>query len=119
MPQYPLLVDSRWFQDMTAYGLTPADAAASASVREPTARKWLGRYPVGGEAARAYASSRPGSSRRRISAFKALAVIALRLRRLTQARIAASLACSAATVNCVLRRAGLAKLSSLQPAEPV
>jgi hypothetical protein len=79
-------------------------------VSEPAARKWLGRYLVGGEAALTDASSRPASSRRRISASKALAIIALRLRRLTQARIAASLAFSAVTVSCVLRRAGLAEL---------
>jgi transposase InsO family protein len=106
-------------QDMTAHGLTPAAAAAAAGVSEPTARKWLGRYLAGGQPAMADASSRPASSPRRISESKALAVVELRRRRLTQARIAASLALSEATVSRVLRRAGLSKLSSLQPVEPV
>jgi transposase InsO family protein len=106
-------------QHMTVHRLTPADAAAAAGVSAPTARKWLGRYLAGGEAALADASSRPASSPRRISESKALAVVELRHRRLTQARIAASLALCEATVSRVLRRAGLSKLSSMQPVEPV
>jgi transposase InsO family protein len=106
-------------QQMTRDGLTPADAAAAAGVSEPTTRKWLGRFLVGGEAALGDASSRPARSPRRISEAKALAIVELRRRRLTQARIAASLGVSEATVSRVLRRAGLSKLSSLQPAEPV
>jgi transposase InsO family protein len=71
------------------------------------------------EAALADASSRPASSPRCISESKALAIVELRRRRLTQARIAASLGVSEATVSRVLRRAGLSKLSQLQPAESV
>ena len=104
---------------MTQDSLTPGDAAAAAGVSEPTARKWLGRYLAGGESALVDASSRPASSPRRISESKALAIVELRRRRLTQARIAASLGVSEATVSRVLRRAGLSKLSALQPAEPV
>jgi transposase InsO family protein len=104
---------------MTQHRLTPADAAAAAGVSEPTARKWLGRFLAGGEAALAAASSRPAVSPRRISESRALAVVELRRRRLTQARIATSLGLSEATVSRVLRRAGLSKLSSLQPVEPV
>ena len=106
-------------RNMTEFGLTPADAGASVGVSPPTARKWLGRYLAGGEAALADASSRPASSPRCISESKALAIVELRRRRLTQARIAASLGVSEATVSRVLRRAGLSKLSQLQPAEPV
>ena len=104
---------------MTQEALTPAEAAAAAGVSAPTARKWLGRFLAGGEAALADASSRPAVSPRRISDSRALAVVELRRRRLTQARIACSLGLSEATVSRVLRRAGLSKLSSLQPAEPV
>jgi transposase InsO family protein len=106
-------------RQMTRDGLTPADAASAAGVSEPTARKWLGRFLVGGEAALSDASSRPARSPRRISEAKALAVVELRRRRLTQSRIAASLGVSEATVGRVLRRAGLSRLSSLQPVEPV
>jgi transposase InsO family protein len=106
-------------RDITENRLAPADAAAAAGVSEPTARKWLGRYLAAGEAALADASSRPASSPRRISESKALAIVELRRRRLTQSRIATSLGVSQATVGRVLRRAGLSKLSALQPAEPV
>ncbi len=106
-------------RQMTQDSLTPADAAAAAGVSEPTARKWLGRFLAGGEPALADASSRPAVSPRRISASKALAIVELRRRRLTQARIAGSLGVSEATVSRVLRRAGLSKLSALQPVEPV
>lgn len=104
---------------MTERRLSAADAAKAAGVSEPTARKWLGRYLVGGESALFDASSRPRHSPARISESKALAVVELRRRRLTQARIATSLGVSEATVSRVLRRAGLSKLSDLQPAEPV
>ena len=104
---------------MTEQALTPAAAALAAGVSAPTARKWLGRYLVGGKAALADASSRPASSPRRISESKALAIVELRKRRLTQARIASSLGLSEATVSRVLRRAGLSKLSGLEPVEPV
>lgn len=104
---------------MTEHALTPARAAAAAGVSEPTARKWLGRFLASGEAALADMSSRPAVSPRRISESKALAIVELRRRRLTQARIAASLGVSEATVSRVLRRVGLSKLSALQPAEPV
>jgi transposase InsO family protein len=104
---------------MTDHRFAPAEAAAAAGVSEPTARKWLGRYLVGGEPALADASSRPRHSPRGISEAKALAIVELRRRRLTQARIAASLGVSEATVSRVLRRAGLSKLANLQPVEPV
>ena len=104
---------------MTEHRLTLADAAAAAGVSNQTARKWHGRFLAGGERALVDASSRPLHSPNRISQSKALAIVELRRRRLTQARIAASLGVSEATVSRVLRRAGLSKLSDLQPVEPV
>jgi len=104
---------------MTQDSLKPAEAAVLAGVSEPTARKWLGRFLANGEAALSDASSRPAHSPRRISESTALAIVELRRRRLTQARIATSLGVSEATVSRVLRRAGLSKLSALQPTEPV
>jgi transposase InsO family protein len=106
-------------RQMTQDSLTPAAAAAAAGVSEPTARKWLGRFLAGGEAALCDASSRPARSPRRISESKALAIVELRRRRLTQSRIATSLGVSDATVSRVVRRAGLSKLANLQPVEPV
>lgn len=106
-------------RQMTELHFPVARAAATAGVSEPTARKWLGRYLAGGEAALRDASSRPARSPRAINSSTALAIVELRRRRLTQARIAASLGVSEATVSRVLRRAGLSKWSDLQPAEPV
>ncbi len=64
------------------------------------------------------ARSRPAVRPRRISESRALGIVELRRRRLTQARIATNLGLSEATVSRVLRRAGLLKLSSLQHAAP-
>jgi transposase InsO family protein len=64
-------------------------------------------------------SSRPKHSPRTISPEKALAIVELRRRRLTHARIAASLGVSESTVGRVLRRAGLSRLRDLEPSEPV
>lgn len=100
-------------------GFSPAQAAREAGVSEPTARKWWGRYLVQGEAGLHDRSSRPNKSPRTIEPQKALAIIELRRRRLTQARIAASLGVSPSTVGRVLRRAGLSRLRDLEPAEPV
>lgn len=88
-------------------------------VSEPTARKWLGRFLAGGEPALADASSRPLRSPRSIAPATALLIVELRRRRMLQARIAASVGVSVATVSRVLARAGLSRLSDLEPAEPV
>lgn len=106
-------------QDMTQRGLSPVCAGAAHGVSAPTARKWLGRYLAQGESALVDASSRPQVSPRSIEPGKALAIVELRQRRLTQARIAAALGVSKSTVSRVLARAGLSRLADLQPAEPV
>jgi transposase InsO family protein len=100
-------------------GLTEAAVAREAGVSTPTARKWLGRYLAEGEAGLVDRSSRPKHSPRAISSQTALAIVELRRRRLTQARIASSLGVSGSTVGRVLRRAGLSKLRDLEPSEPV
>jgi transposase InsO family protein len=100
-------------------GLTPTEAAAEAGVSQATGRKWLGRFLAEGESGLHDRSSRPRSSPRAIAAGKALAIVELRRRRLTQARIAASLGVSVSTVSRVLARAGLSKLRDLEPAEPI
>ena len=105
-------------RDMTG-GLNPVAAGLAHGVSAPTARKWLGRYLVHGEVGLVERSSRPAFSPRAISASKALAIVELRGRRLTQARIAASLGISESTVSRVLARAGLSRLADLDPVEPV
>jgi len=104
---------------ITQGGLTPAEAAAEAGVSPPTARKWLARYLAHGAAGLADRSSRPRCSPKAISPGRAMAVVELRRRRLTQGRIAASLGLSKSTVSRVLARAGLSRLSDLEPAQPV
>ena len=106
-------------QDITQRGLSPVCAGAAHGVSAPTARKWLGRYLAQGESALVDASSRPQVSPRSIEPGKALAIVELRQRRLTQARIAAALGVSKSTVSRVLARAGLSRMADLQPAEPV
>jgi len=106
-------------RDMTERGLSPAAAGSAHGVSAPTARKWLGRYLAEGEAGLRDRSSRPAKSPRAIAPATALAIRELRLRRLTQARIAASLGVSKSTVGRVLARAGLSRLRDLEPSEPV
>lgn len=106
-------------RDIVERGLTPCAAAAAHSVSAPTARKWLGRFLAGGCGALADASSRPAHSPRAIAPGKALSIVELRRRRLTQARIAQSLGLSKSTVGRVLARAGLSRLSDLDPAPSI
>jgi transposase InsO family protein len=96
-----------------------ARAARSHGVTDKTARKWLARYLAVGQSGLLDASSRPAHSPRSIDPAKALAIVELRKRRLTQARIAQALGVSKSTVGRVLKRAGLSLLSDLEPAEPL
>jgi transposase InsO family protein len=105
--------------EMIGDGANASLAASRHGVTPPTARKWLGRYQAGGEPALADASSRPAHSPRAIEPGKALLILELRHRRMLQRQIARSVGVSEATVSRVLRRAGLSKLSDLQPTEPV
>ena len=106
-------------EDITERGLSPCAAAATHGVTAPTARKWLGRYLAHGVVGLADRSSRPALSPRAIPAGKALAIVELRRKRLTQARIAWALGVAISTVSRVLRRAGLSHLRDLEPAEPI
>jgi len=106
-------------QDITQRGLSVPEAASAHGVTQPTARKWLGRFLAHGVDGLKDKSSRPARSPGAIDRSKALAIVELRRRRLLQSRIATSLGVSASTVSRVLRRAGLSKLSDLDPKEPV
>jgi transposase InsO family protein len=106
-------------RDLVERVLTPCAAAAAQGVSTPTVRKWLGRFLAQGEAGLADRSSRPRRHPRAIASTKALAIVELRRRRLTQGRIAASLRVSKSTVGRVLARAGLSRLRDLEPSEPV
>lgn len=99
--------------------MSAVEAALRYGVSAPTARKWLGRYLAGGESALADASSRPRCSPRAIAPATALLIVELRRRRRLQSWIARSVGVSASTVSRVLARAGLSRLSDLDPVEPV
>lgn len=100
-------------------GFTRSAVAGELGVSEPTVGKWLGRYLAEGDTGLLDRSSRPRHSPRTIAPQKALAIVELRRRRLVQARIAASVGVSPSTVSRVLQRAGLSKLSDLEPSAPV
>ncbi len=106
-------------QDITRRGFCVCEAGQAYGVSAPTVRKWLGRYLALGETGLVDASCRPRCSPRAIEPAKALAILELRHKRLTQARIAAALGLSKSTVGRVLARVGLSRLGDLQPAEPV
>ncbi|WP_145926199.1 IS481 family transposase [Bordetella pertussis] len=106
-------------QQLIAHQVCVPEAARAYGVTAPTVRKWLGRFLAQGQAGLADASSRPTVSPRAIAPAKALAIVELRRKRLTQARIAHALGVSASTVSRVLARAGLSHLADLEPAEPV
>ncbi len=105
-------------RDMVEQGMPPVMAAEVHGVSAPTARKWLGRFLAQGPAGLRDASSRPRVSPRAIAPERASAVVELRRRRLTQARIARSLGISDSTVSRVLTRAGLSRWRDLEPSEP-
>ena len=105
--------------DITERGMSATEAASRHGVTAPTARKWLGRYLAAGEAGLADASSRPKRSPRALGPAKALLIVELRRRRMVQARIARSVGVSESSVSRVLARAGLSRLSDLEPAVPV
>jgi transposase InsO family protein len=104
---------------ITEGGLTPPEAAAEVGVSAPTGRKWYGRYLAQGQAGLCDRTSRPKISPRQLDPAKALAIVELRHRRLTQARIATSLGVSKSSVGRVLAKAGLSRLSNLEPSAPV
>ncbi|SUV88184.1 transposase [Bordetella pertussis] len=83
-------------QQLIAHQVCVPEAARAYGVTAPTVRKWLGRFLAQGQAGLADASSRPTVSPRAIAPAKALAIVELRRKRLTQARIAQALACQPA-----------------------
>lgn len=106
-------------EDVLRSKLPASQVAAHYEVSETTVRKWVGRFLVDGQEGLVDSSSRPVRSPRSIEESKAIKVVELRKRRMTQGRIADYLGISKATVSRVLTRAGLSKLSDLEPVEPV
>ena len=100
-------------------GQTPEAAARAAGVCPRTARKWLARFEAEGPAGLADRSSRPRRLRRPTSPAVVDQVIALRRQRLSGQHIAKAAGVSPATVSRILQRAGLSRMTDLDPKPPV
>jgi transposase InsO family protein len=108
----------RLMVDRIGVGWSLAEAAEAAGVSERTAAKWLARWRAEGEAGLVDRSSAPRRVPARTPALRVEAIVALRRLRMTAAEIAELLSMALSTVSAVLRRAGLGKLSQLEPLEP-
>ena len=100
-------------------GQTPVAVATATGVCERTVRKWVKRFRAEGSEGLQDRSSRPHKLYRPTPAPVVRQIAALRRRRWTGAQIAAEVGVSTATVSRVLRRLGLNRLNTLEPAEPV
>ncbi len=98
---------------------TPRAVATALGVCVRTVRKWVKRYQAEGRSGLVDRSSRPHRSPRRTPATVEAQVAARRRQRSTGAHIAQETGLSKATVHRILRRLGLNRLKSLEPAEPI
>jgi transposase InsO family protein len=93
------------------------EAAEAAEVSERTARKWVARYREEGEAGLGDRPSAPRSQAGATPEDRIQAIAALRRVRLTGAEIAEALGMALSTVQGILTRIGLGRLSRLEPPE--
>ena len=100
-------------------GQTPEAAARAAGVCPRTMRKWVRRFRDEGPTGLFDRSSRPHRLYRPTPEPVVQRICELRRRRCTGKQIAVQVGVSPATVSRVLKRHGLNKLKSLEPAEPV
>ena len=89
--------------------------ARELGVSDKTVSKWVGRFQREGVAGLRDRSSRPRRSPGATVETLQLAVVALRRQRLTLSAIAAQLSLSRSSAARICRRAGLARLSQLEP----
>jgi len=106
-------------QRILEQGWPVAQAAAAAGLSVRSVFKWLQRYRAQGAAGLADRSSRPHRMPRATPSEWQQVILELRQARLTGARIATQLGRPRSTVALILKRAGLARLHSPQPVEPV
>lgn len=99
-------------------GLRPVDVAQAMAVSTRTVYKWLARYRREGWAGLRDRSCRPHRCPHRISNSKQARIIRLRRQRLMYRTIARQTGVPRATVARVLQRAGLNRLSALEPSRP-
>jgi transposase InsO family protein len=98
-----------------ASGWTVVGVAQAQGVSPKTVRKWRDRHATEGESGLSDRSSRPHYSPNRLGEDQRDEVLALRRQRLTSPVIARRLNRPVSTVGRVLRRAGLGRLSALDP----
>ena len=99
-------------------GWTLSEAAAAAEVSVRTAGKWARRYRLEGDAGLFDRSSAPRRQAFETAPQRVQAIAALRRVRMTGAEIAECLDMALSTVQGILTRVGLGKLSRLEPPEP-
>jgi leucine-zipper of insertion element IS481 len=99
-------------------GWSLAEAAEAAEVSERTARKWAARYRAEGEAGLVDRPSTPNDQPRATPEDRIDAIAALRRLRMTGAEIAECLGMALSTVQGILTRIGLGRLSRLEPSAP-
>jgi transposase InsO family protein len=102
--------------DRVMKGRARAQVARELGVSDKTVSKWLQRYQAEGIDGLSDRSSRPQRRPTATAAALQVAVIALRRQRLTMLSIAQQLGLCRATVARILARAGLNRLSKLEPA---
>jgi transposase InsO family protein len=100
-------------------GLSQAAAARQFNTTPKTVAKWVERFSAEGVNGLRDRSSRPLSSPSQTSPATSAAIENLRRQRRTGKQIAAEAGVSPATVSRILRRLGINRLSTLEPAAPV
>lgn len=98
--------------------LSKAHAARIYGVSPKIVARWVERYKTEGSKGMADRSSRPNVMPGLTNQAVAERIVALRRHRLTGKHIALTVGVSPATVSRVLKRAGLSRIKSLEPAEP-
>jgi transposase InsO family protein len=109
---------SRLARRVVEDGWSLSEAAEAAEVSERTARKWVVRYRGEGEAGLVDRPSVPKTQPGATPEDRVEAIAALRRVRLTGQEIAEALGMALSTVQGILTRIGLGKLSRLEPPEP-
>jgi len=105
-------------QRVQAEGWSRREAAEALGLSLRTVAKWLRRHREEGLLGLRDRTSRPRSSPRRTSESLRRRVLELRQRRFVGREISETIGLPRATVSRILRKAGVARLRSLQPPEP-
>ena len=116
MPDSPHTAARSWFAASQTKGVAEAAHASGVSVR--TAYKWLARYRAEGRQGLWDRSSRPHRCPHRTSAPHRAQVVALRRARRTYRDISRTLGVAPSTVGRIAQRAGVNRLSQLEPPAP-